>query len=440
MRTAFVRTTRRRATPPTSRRWPISSPPFPDDLEARAFHALSILGTAGGVRDFRTYMRAAAEAEEVFAVAPRHPGALHYLIHSYDDPVHAPLGLRAARIYAQVAPAASHAQHMISHIYVALGRWQDSVAANETSFAVSAQRRQQKGLGVDALNFHALHWLQYAYLQLGRLDDAHRLLDDMAGYAAAGSHHAREYLASMRATWVAETADPAPPDGPDAATLGTNGMAAALFADGFAAWKAGGGLASVRSARQTLDDRLGTTAAAPGDGGHTAHGDGDGNARVLAHTLRAVEEMAGGRSSSAIAELEAATALEDSLPLDYGPPPIVKPSHELYGEVLLTLGRTRQAREQFAASLLRAPRRRLSLAGLATAARAEGDAVAADAACADLVAILAGADWDVQAPEACPQAERAAPAEERWRNPALEGGFGKPGKRGKGEARSPSDG
>ena len=78
-------------------------------------------------------MRAAAVAEEVFAKNPLHPGAAHYLIHSYDDPIHAPLGLRAARIYAEVAPAASHAQHMISHIYVALGHWEESVDANVKS-------------------------------------------------------------------------------------------------------------------------------------------------------------------------------------------------------------------------------------------------------------------------------------------------------------------
>ena len=85
----------------------------PDDLEARSFYALSILGTAQGQREFSVYMRAGAVAEEIFDANPHHPGAVHYMIHSYDDPVHAPLGLRAARVYAKIAPAASHAQHMI---------------------------------------------------------------------------------------------------------------------------------------------------------------------------------------------------------------------------------------------------------------------------------------------------------------------------------------
>src|SRR5690606_18685322 len=62
---------------------------YPDDLDAAAFYALAILGTAHDGRDFATYMQAAAVAEEVFAANPRHPGAAHYLIHAYDDPVHA---------------------------------------------------------------------------------------------------------------------------------------------------------------------------------------------------------------------------------------------------------------------------------------------------------------------------------------------------------------
>jgi hypothetical protein len=88
-------------------------------------------------RDVRTYMRAAAEVEEVFEVDKLHPGALHYLIHAYDDPMHAPLGLRAARLYAKVAPGASHAQHMISHIFIALGLWDEAIKANEASVRVA---------------------------------------------------------------------------------------------------------------------------------------------------------------------------------------------------------------------------------------------------------------------------------------------------------------
>ena len=95
----------------------------PSDIDARTFYALATLGLASEGRDTALYMKSAALLEEALPSYPDHPGLLHYMIHSYDDPVHAPLGERAAARYAKVAPDAGHAQHMISHIYLALGRW-----------------------------------------------------------------------------------------------------------------------------------------------------------------------------------------------------------------------------------------------------------------------------------------------------------------------------
>jgi hypothetical protein len=119
---------------------------YPDDPDAAAFFALSLLGTAHAGRDFTIYMRAASIVEPVFRDHPNHPGAAHYLIHAYDDPVHAPLGLRAARAYAKIAPSAGHAQHMTSHIFVALGMWDDVVAANEAAVRVVNGGRAAHGL------------------------------------------------------------------------------------------------------------------------------------------------------------------------------------------------------------------------------------------------------------------------------------------------------
>src|SRR4051812_46362637 len=109
---------------------------YPDDVDARAFYALSLLGLAHQGRDHALYMRAAALLEEIFPTHQHHPGVVHYLIHSYDDPVHAPLGLRAARLYGAIAPDAGHALHMTSHIYLALGLWIKVEEANERAIAV----------------------------------------------------------------------------------------------------------------------------------------------------------------------------------------------------------------------------------------------------------------------------------------------------------------
>src|SRR6059058_1452540 len=104
---------------------------FPADREAQVLYAASLLGLSQGVRNVPTYMRAAAIVGRVFRDNPDHPGAAHLLIHCYDDPIHAPLGLAAARAYSKIAPDAAHAQHMTTHIFLALGMWDEVVSQNE---------------------------------------------------------------------------------------------------------------------------------------------------------------------------------------------------------------------------------------------------------------------------------------------------------------------
>jgi len=104
---------------------------YPDDDEAQIFSALYIIGTQSKAdQTFAAYLKAAAILEKQFVKYPEHPGVAHYLIHSYDAPPIAKLGLPAARRYASIAPAAPHALHMPSHIFTHLGAWEDSAATN----------------------------------------------------------------------------------------------------------------------------------------------------------------------------------------------------------------------------------------------------------------------------------------------------------------------
>jgi tetratricopeptide (TPR) repeat protein len=345
---------------------------YPNDLEAKSFYALSILGLAEGVRDFGIYMRAGAVTEEIFDVNPQHPGAVHYMIHSYDDPVHAPLGLRAARVYAKIAPAASHAQHMISHIYVALGEWDESVEANVKSFDVSVERRARKGLGIDSLNYHSLHWLEYSHLQLGQLEQARKLLDQMSEYVKeSGSARALWYHAAMRSAWIVETEGADAPEEMDSQATQVTGAAANLFASGYAALLKGD-IAAAELAAAQIDGRRESASHGPlcdMTSGYDSTTQRDlVVAEVLQKSLLAMTHAARERPNKAIALLEEATAIEESMPLDFGPPIVVKPSHEIYGELLLKMGRPAEALVQFEEALARAPQRRLSVAG-ATAAK-----------------------------------------------------------------------
>jgi tetratricopeptide (TPR) repeat protein len=330
---------------------------YPEDDEATTFYALSILGSAHEGRDFATYMRAAAVAFPVWERNPRHPGAAHYLIHSFDDPIHAPLGLPMAQAYAQIAPAAAHAQHMTSHIFVALGLWQDVVAAN-----VVASRVQNEGFAARGrrprLCGHYTSWLEYGYLQLGRRPEAESVLAACVdGLGDGGDAGERWYLGAMRAHYVIdaerweEAAKWAGPPGADSSSISF------AFVDALAGYHLGEPEALARGL-----ERL----------GGVKEGDEAQEAAILTLELEGLA-LLDKDPAEAVLKLARAVAAEAEMPYMFGPPEIVKPTAELLGEVELRLGHSAAAKEAFADQLERTPGRSLALLGLARAAAAGGD-------------------------------------------------------------------
>jgi tetratricopeptide (TPR) repeat protein len=364
---------------------------FPEDENAAAFYALALLGTCEGKRDTATYMKAAAIAEEVFAKNPLHPGAVHYLIHCYDDPVHAPLGMRAARVYAKIAPAAGHALHMPSHIFFASGMWEEAAASNTAAWKASLDRAARKKLGPDDHSYHALFWLEYADLQMGRYAEARRALRDMEEDAAkSGSGKAKTHLAMMRAAWVVETRRF---DDDVARALAGEQGGVTLFAQGLAA--------SSKKDRE----RLAKAAAAigkepPGDhGGGSNYGMGGPSGAsadsVMKKELEALLASADRDAQRALSLAKEAVAMENGMSFEFGPPAVAKPAHELYGELLLAAGKPAEARAEFERSLARAPNRALSLLGLARACAKSGDRAGASDAYQRLAAVWKRADEDL---------------------------------------------
>ncbi|HUR93299.1 MAG TPA: tetratricopeptide repeat protein, partial [Gemmatimonadales bacterium] len=344
---------------------------YPNDLEAKSFYALSLMGLSQATRNVPAYMRAGALAEEVFLRNADHPGAAHYLIHAFDDPVHAPLGLRAARAYAKIAPGADHAQHMTSHIFVAMGMWDETVAANE---AAAGPDRSTWPPG------HYTAWLDYGYVQQGRMAEARRLLDTARPNVGSPPRPARlAYLLTMRAHYLVSTERWT--DSVAAWPLEGSGLpvpqAMDAFALGYAALRRG-----ERPVAEHLLGRLDSLAKVP----HTEdrYGGSPQVAVILAMELRALLRATDGATDEAIALLREASTLEEAMPLEYGPPDVVKPTQELLGELLLAKGKPAPAQQAFVRALALTPRRALSLLGLARAAAAAGDTAAAAAAYADL--------------------------------------------------------
>jgi tetratricopeptide (TPR) repeat protein len=414
---------------------------YPDDLEVKSFYALALLGTSHGGRDIPTYMKAAAIVEDVVRANPQHPGAVHYLIHAYDDPAHAPLGLRYAEAYAKIAPAASHALHMPSHIYFALGLWDRATEMNERSARAADERVARKGLGVDERGFHALLWLEYSYLQQGRHQDARGVMDQIEKAAAeSGSVRTRSHLALARSAWVIETrrwTDAKASVEPEG--LGADATAADLFAIGMAAIRSGnrmaGGAALQRMAQLAGDGdrpvRSVTTArpgAAPKPGASrpgvtpiptprpalptpgeliAAQGAqqqpamgmpdaGAGNdkrvAAIMAQQLEAVLIFSEGRRDEGLVLARQAAVVEEGLSFEFGPPLPVKPPHELVGDLLMDVRRPGEAVTAYEASLRRTPGRALSLLGLYRAAMASRQPQKAQLAAAELRRIWQRAD------------------------------------------------
>jgi tetratricopeptide (TPR) repeat protein len=343
----------------------------PEDTEAKAFYALSLIGLSQGIRNVETYVRAGRIAEEIFKSNPDHPGAAHYVIHSYDDPANAERGLAAARAYSKIAPGAAHAQHMTTHIFLALGMWDDVVSQNEIA---SGHDHDSWRPG------HYTQWLNYAYLQQGRFTEALHMLDRMKAPTTPRGEWA---LTSMRARYLMETEQwdtPIDKWTADALLLGAGGGPEWAFVTGFRAAK--------RSDAPAIAKALGDM--------KTLSATGESDA-IMEMELGALLKYAEGKKDEALSMMREATGREATMAVEFGPPVVIKPSHELYGEMLLDAGKPREAHAAFLRALELTPKRARSLLGLARAAKAMGDSAGAARAYADLDAVWHRADASLKA-------------------------------------------
>ncbi len=340
---------------------------YPEDLDARSFYALSLLGLTGSTRSVENYMRAAAEAEAVYEINKRHPGALHYLIHAYDDPVHAPLGLRAARLYGKVAPAASHAQHMPSHIFFALGMWDDAIEANIASLATA--RAQGHG------GYHALEWLLYAYLQTGNEVEAGKLVDllqsDVEEKDTRGS---RSSLAWVRSMWLVETGgarmEDAWRDVDDSGIASIGSHCTHDFARGIVAQQEGrldAAAEYLSSLRARAEKGRAAMRGVTADRNDTVTEEEIAWAGIMSDALDGAIRFRHGDREAGLALVARALDTESRLEFTYGPPWAAKPIGELYAELLLEAGRREEAIAAYQSVLKANPGRRLAITGLAAA-------------------------------------------------------------------------
>ncbi len=356
---------------------------YPEDLDAAAFYSLSLLGMAGGAKGYRLQAKAGAIALEVYQKNPNHPGAAHYIIHAFDDPDHAILALPAARRYASIAPEAHHARHMPSHIFLQLGMWPEAAASNEAAWESSDAWMKRKNLSLSVRDYHSLHWLLYAYLQQGRYNDAEKLLNLMKKVMSESTYdnklrpgYYENNYANMAAAFVVETerwnlATELFPENKPASTSEQATMSGSHGSHN--AMPTGNASATLRtsSASVTLPFFIRGLAAAM-NGSTTEPIPNAANSVIFEIEIAALSASMKKDHAKAIDLMKKATALEESVTAPYGPPGLIKPSHELFGEILLRAGKPAEAAEMFKVALQRQPNRARSLLGAARAAAQSG--------------------------------------------------------------------
>jgi len=327
---------------------------------------------------FRYEMKAGALAIEVTKRNPKHPGAVHFTIHAFDDPVHAPLSLEAARAYAEIVPAVSHAVHMPTHIFIQHGMWNEVAHQNVRAFNIAKELWQPGDVPGDMS--HSGDWGQYGFLQLGDYAGARDRIKALEEMQATTKHpRAASVVALARARYIIETEEW------KVQSLDETASNEAVLANGMSAVHTGDAAVADQMLARLAAKAGGPAAATAAGGAHADHSgappappagaaapDSGKAPRIMHHELAAVMALKKGDKDQAVSLLREAAAIEESMRPPNGAADPVKPSHELLGEVLLAAGKSAEAADAFDACLLRMPNRARSLMGAARAHSAAG--------------------------------------------------------------------
>ncbi|MDP9339813.1 MAG: hypothetical protein M3P45_13200 [Acidobacteriota bacterium] len=337
----------------------------PEDVEASAFYALSLVALAGEDVDvMANRKKAMAILEPLFAAHPDHPGVAHYLIHAADRPGLADQGLGAARAYAKIAPDSSHALHMPSHIFTRLGLWQESIASNVAATAAAAHATEMHQ-SESHYQTHAMDFLDYAYLQSGLESKARALATEEMNVRGSEEEERAQHRAVVEARnamelhrWKEAAGLTVPPgrESSQDTTYWARAIGAARSGD------VEGARAAVKKLAEIVALREGESKATGYEGaGGKATDLGEAEAWLAfaqGDGARAVELM------RPVADREDAKGVENT----------TMPAREMLGDMLLELKRPGDAVAEYKVVLAESPNRFDALLGAAQASQAAGDA------------------------------------------------------------------
>jgi hypothetical protein len=337
---------------------------YPEDDEAQIFYALYLAGTQPqSDQTYAASLKAAKILERQFAKYPDHPGVAHYLIHAYDAPPIAHHGVTAAKRYAEIAPDAPHALHMPSHIFTRVGAWSESAVTNRRAADVALKGREPD----QAL--HAMDYLTYAYLQLGRDADARKVFDEALRVTGTTVRQTAPYaIAAMQARYAVERGawtEAAKLEPLALAKLYPFAEANTYLARALGAARSGNAI-SARADLAQITQRRDALKEAKNEYWAT-------EVEVMRLAASAWISLAEGRADQALAEMRQGADIEDRSEKHLVTPGRIVPAREMLGELLLQLKRPAEALKEFEASQAREPNRFRGLHGAALAAAQAGE-------------------------------------------------------------------
>jgi tetratricopeptide (TPR) repeat protein len=355
---------------------------YPNDDETQILYGIALNAAASpNDKTYANQLKGAAILEPIFKRQPRHPGVAHYLIHLYDTPALAEKGLEAARLYAKIAPGASHAQHMPSHIFTRVGYWKESIDSNAVSLRVAKEAKEPHE------QLHAMDYQVYAYLQLGQDQKAKAVIDEMTAVAGfTETYFVGPYaLAASPARYALERADwKAAADLTVRPSPLANIQAITHFARALGAARSGNPEAAKTDI--TKLDELREKLVAAKDGYWSEQVD------IQGKVASAWVLYAEGKHAEALKAMSAAADAEDRTEKHPVTPGVPKPARELYGVMLLERGNPKDALVAFEAVLKKEPNRLGAYAGAGKAAEMSGNVAKAREYYGKVVAIAADAD------------------------------------------------
>jgi hypothetical protein len=356
---------------------------FPEDTEGAAFYALSLVNLAYHEDELVNRKKAIAILDPLFEQHPENPGVAHYLIHATDTPELAPQGLAAARRYAQIAPDSSHAIHMPSHIFTRLGLWQESIDSNVAA-AAAAAKATEAHLADSNYQFHAMDFLNYAYLQSGQEAKARQVIADLKNVSGGSADDIAEHESWFSARTAVESrhwkeAAALPPQDAHGSPQDTTYFARAVGS------ARSGDVQGARAALKKLNEAISSQRS---HAKHMGYGSSSGQS-IEQQEAQAWLKFAEGKSEEAVKTLRAAADREEASGVDS----VTMPAREMLGDLLLELKRPSEALAAYRVGLKESPNRFDALWGAAQAAQSTGDATAAKSYYAKLVEVSGpGAD------------------------------------------------